>query len=168
NINVVTERLRAQVAREAESRQFESFVRLSAVLTHDLKNAIEALSLTVSNMERHFDNPEFRADAMNCVTGATDKLKALVARLSNPVMTLSGEHKRPQPIDLVPTLRRVISTLTQPVNGQHQIQVDTPENLFALVDSERIEKVAENLIINALEAMTNEPGTLSVQAGTTN
>ena len=35
NINVVTERLRAQIAREEESRQFESFVRLSAMLTHD-------------------------------------------------------------------------------------------------------------------------------------
>ena len=51
NINVVTDRLRAQIAREEESRQFESFVRLSAMLTHDLKNAIEGLSLTVGNMD---------------------------------------------------------------------------------------------------------------------
>ena len=72
NINVVTERLRAQVAREAESRQFESFVRLSAMLTHDLKNAIEGLSLTVGNMERHFDNPQFRTDALKGLTNATD------------------------------------------------------------------------------------------------
>src|ERR1041385_8666583 len=80
NINVVTEQLRAQIAREEESRQFESFVRLSAMLTHDLKNAIEGLSLTVANMERHFDNPQFRADAWKGLTSATDKLKALVAR----------------------------------------------------------------------------------------
>ena len=63
NINVVTERLRVQIAREEETRQFESFMRVSAMLTHDLKNAIEGLSLTVGNMERHFDNPQFRADA---------------------------------------------------------------------------------------------------------
>jgi methyl-accepting chemotaxis protein len=50
NINVVTERLRGKIAREEESRQFESFIRISAMLTHDLKNAIEALSLTVGNM----------------------------------------------------------------------------------------------------------------------
>ena len=41
-------------------------------------------------MERHFDNQDFRADAMKSVTGATDNLRALVDRLSNPVMTLSG------------------------------------------------------------------------------
>src|SRR6185369_4222595 len=50
NINAMTAQLRAQIAREEESRQFESFLRLSAMLTHDLKNAIEGLSLTVSNM----------------------------------------------------------------------------------------------------------------------
>src|SRR5262249_24783718 len=35
NINAMTEQLRAQIAREEESRQFDSFVRLSAMLTHD-------------------------------------------------------------------------------------------------------------------------------------
>ncbi len=68
NINVVTDQLRAQIAREEESRQFDSFMRLSAMLTHDLKNAIEGLSLTVGNMERHFDNPQFRADALKGLT----------------------------------------------------------------------------------------------------
>ena len=94
NLSLMTKQLRDQLAREAETRQFQSFVRLSAVLTHDLKNAIEALSLTVGNMERHFDNKEFRADAMKSLTGCTDNLRALVSRLSNPVATLSGEHKR--------------------------------------------------------------------------
>jgi signal transduction histidine kinase len=47
SINLMTQKMRAQIAREEETRQFQSFVRLSAVLTHDLKNAIEALSLIV-------------------------------------------------------------------------------------------------------------------------
>jgi signal transduction histidine kinase len=54
--NAMTDRLREQIAREAETRQFESFMRLSAVLTHDLKNSILALSLLVSNMEQQFDH----------------------------------------------------------------------------------------------------------------
>jgi signal transduction histidine kinase len=167
NLGLMTKQLRDQIAREAETRQFQSFVRLSAILTHDLKNAIEALSLTVANMERHFDNKDFRADAMKSVTGATDNLRALVARLSNPVMTLSGEHKRPQPVDLVPMLRRTVALIAEPASGTHQIKVDLPESLFALVDGERIPKVVENLLINALEAMTQQPGTLRVAAGTT-
>lgn len=167
NLGLMTQQLREQIARETETRQFQSFVRLSAVLTHDLKNAIEALSLTVGNMERHFDNREFRADAMKSLTACTDNLRALVARLSNPVATLSGEHKRPQPVDLGPMLRRVISMIAEPFSGKHEIKVNLPETLFALVDGERMEKVVENLIINAREAMTRERGTLSILAATT-
>ena len=166
NINVMTERLRAQIAREEESRQFESFVRLSAMLTHDLKNAIEGLSLTVTNMERHFDNPQFRADALKGLTSATDKLKALVARLARPLTSLSGEHKRPKPVDLVPVIQRVIATKAEPQRSKHTIVTRLPQSLFALVDENQIEEVLENLVLNALEAMGNG-GTLTIEAGQT-
>jgi signal transduction histidine kinase len=167
NLGLMTKQLRDQIAREAEMRQFQSFVRLSAMLTHDLKNAIEALSLTVENMERHFDDREFRVDAMKSVSGATDNLRALVARLTTPVNTLSGEHKLPRPSDLIPVLRRVISLTAEPARARHEVRVDLPETLFALVDIERLDKVAENLIINALEAMNKKSGALSIVAGIT-
>ena len=165
NINVVTERLRAQIAREEESRQFESFVRLSAMLTHDLKNAIEGLSLTVGNMERHFDNPQFRTDALKGLTSATDKLKALVARLARPLTSLSGEHKRPTNVDLVPIIQRVVAMTAEPMRGKHKIVTRLPPNLFALVDAARVEEVIENLVLNAFEAMTDVGGTLTIEAG---
>ena len=165
NVDLMTKQLREQIAREAENRQFQSFLRLSAILTHDLKNAIEALSLTVTNMERHYDNQEFRTDAMNTLRSATENLRSLVTRLSNPVTTLSGEHKRPKPVDLVPMLKRVISITAEPTRGQHVIRIMLPESLFALVDAERMIKVVENLIINALEAMAEKNGTLTIEAG---
>jgi signal transduction histidine kinase len=164
NINIMTERLREQLAREAEARQFESFVRLSAMLTHDLKNAIEALSLTVSNMELHFDNERFRADTMKSLSLATEKLKAMVARISNPVTTLSGEHKRPAPTDLAALLRRVVAMICDPAHSKYQIEFKLSGPVYALADPERIEKVIENLVINALEAM-GAGGKLTVEAG---
>ena len=167
NVGLVTKQLRDQLAREAESRQFQSFVRLSAVLTHDLKNAIEALSLIVNNMEHHYEKEEFRADAMHSLAAATDKLRALVARLSNPVNTLSGEHKRPRPVDLVPILKRVLAMTAEPARVQHEIKIDLPETLVALVDGDRMDKVMENLIINGLEAMSRKRGTLTIAAGKT-
>ena len=165
DINTMTERLRAQIAREQESRQFESFVRISAMLTHDLKNAIEGLSLTVSNMERHFDNEQFRIDALKGLTNACDKLKALVNRLSRPVSSLSGEHRRPTKTDLVPIINRVIAMTAEPMRGRHTIQTKLPATLYALADPARIEEVMENLILNALEAMHLTSGTLTVEAG---
>jgi signal transduction histidine kinase len=167
NINVVTDKLRAQIAREEETRQFESFMRLSAMLTHDLKNAIEGLSLTVGNMERHFDNPQFRSDALKGLTSATNKLKALVARLSRPLTSLSGEHKRPTNVDLVPIIQRVLAVTAEPQRSKHSIVTRLPPNLYALADEARVEEVLENLVLNALEAMTDKGGTLTIEAGQT-
>jgi signal transduction histidine kinase len=164
NLNILAERMRAQYTREAEARQFESFFRLSAMLTHDLKNSIEALSLIVSNMEKHFDNEQFRADAMKSLTSATDKLRAIVARLSRPVTSLSGEHKLPRKVDVVPILRRSIKATAEPIANQHQLNVELPAELFAVVDANRIEEVFENLILNAIEAMAHKRGTLTIAA----
>jgi signal transduction histidine kinase len=165
SVNAMTAQLREQIAREAEAHQFQSFIKLSALLTHDLKNAIEALSLTVSNMERHFDKPEFRADTMKGLTSATDKLRALVARLSNPVNTMSGEFKMPRPTDLVPLLERVLRQRAEPLSGTYEIDARLPPSLFALADAERIEKVMENLVLNSIEAMSGNGGKLTVVAG---
>ncbi len=164
NLNILAERMRAQYARESEARQFESFFRLSAMLTHDLKNAIEALSLIVSNMERHFHNEQFRADAMRSLTSATNKLRALVARLSRPVTSLSGEHKLPRRTDIAPVLQRAVKETAEPAADRHTLDVKLPSELFAVVDIDRIHEVFENLILNALEAMTANRGTLTIAA----
>lgn len=165
SFNTMKDRLREQIAREAESRQFESFIRLSAILTHDLKNSILALSLLVSNMEQQFDQEEFRADAMQSLTEATDKLRSLVAKLSEPVRSLSGEFKRPRPVDLVPVIKRVLARTVQPSASLHEVEIHLPSSLVAIADDERIERVVENLIINALEAMDTKKGKLTVEAG---
>jgi len=164
SFNIMTDRLREQMAREAEMRQFQAFLRLSAMMTHDLKNAIAALSLIVSNMELHFHREEFRADAMLSLTLATDKLRALVAKLSGPVESLSGEYKRPMPIDLVPMIQRVLDATAKQAGAIH-LETRLPDRLIAAVDAERIERVIENLVINALEAMGGNEGSLTVEGG---
>lgn len=165
DVNALTAQLREQVAREAEAQQFQSFVRLSAMLTHDLKNAIEALSLIVGNMDRNFDNEEFRADAMKSLNLATQNLRSLVTRLTNPVTTLSGEYKRPQVVDLVPVLKQAIDITAGPAESTHRIESRLPASLPAVVDSDRIGKVIENLIMNALEAMSEKGGRLTIEGG---
>jgi signal transduction histidine kinase len=116
-------------------------------------------------MERHFDNEQFRIDAMKGLTNATDKLKAIVARLSRPVSSLSGEHKRPTNTDLVPILKRVVAMTAEPAQGKHTIQTKLPASLYALADARSVEEVVENLVLNALEAMGDNSGTLTIEAG---
>lgn len=167
SFNQMTDRLKEQIAREAESRQFESFMRLSAMLTHDLKNAIAGLSLLVGNMEKQFHREDFRRDAMHSLLESTAKLRALVSKLSGPVQSLSGEHERPRPMDLVPLIGRVLTTHAAPRGELFVVATHLPEHLMATAEPERIEKVIENLVVNALEAMEPNGGTLKIEGGET-
>jgi signal transduction histidine kinase len=165
--NRMSEQLRTLIAREAESRQFQSFLRISAMVSHDLKNAIAGLSMLVSNMEKQFHREEFRADAIESLREATEKLKRTVARLSEPAKSLSGEYRiAARPIDLIPIIRRVLATQAEPSIPLYDIEARLPDTLVATVEPERIENVVENLVINALEAMGARGGRLTVEAGT--
>lgn len=166
SFNMMSEQLREHIARESETKQFESFIRISAMLTHDLKNAITGLSMLVNNMERQFHREEFRADAIAGLRDAADKLRVIVSRLSEPVKTLSGEYRRNvKPVDLVSMIKRVMENVARPSAAFYEIETQLPDTLVVPVDADRIECVVENLIINAIEAMGARGGRLTVSAG---
>jgi signal transduction histidine kinase len=71
----------------------------------------------------------------------------------------------PRPTDLVAMLKRVLSLIAEPVHAKYKIELNVPPSLLALADAERIERVIENLVINAVEAMGEKGGTLTVEAG---
>ena len=50
----------------------------------------------------------------------------------------------------------------EPLRGKHKIEMNLPPTLLALADGERIENVIENLVLNALEAMSEKSGTLTI------
>ncbi|HVF26739.1 MAG TPA: ATP-binding protein, partial [Pyrinomonadaceae bacterium] len=166
SFNLMSDRLRDHITRESETRQFESFMRLSAMLTHDLKNSIAGLSMLVQNYERRFNDEAFRADAILSLREVTERLRRTVARLSEPAKSLSGEYKRDlKPTDLVSIIKRALATIAEPSRPLYEVEAKLPESLPVVVEEERIRSVVENLMVNALEAMGARGGRLTVEAG---
>lgn len=147
--NRMAARLREMIARESEQKQFESFTRLSAVLTHDLKNSIFSLSLLVQNMERKFDREGFREDAMRTLSNSVNDLQGLVARLSDPL----AQSTLRQSSDLSLIVERVLRRIGEHAGARYEISSALLPRLSANVDAKAVERVIENLMINALEAM---------------
>ncbi|MFN2456485.1 MAG: ATP-binding protein, partial [Pyrinomonadaceae bacterium] len=58
-----------------------------------------------------------------------------------------------------------LTRMADPAAALHKIEIQLPSSLVAVADDERIEKVLENLVLNALEAMGTGKGRLSVTGG---
>ena len=158
SFNRMASRLREMIRKEGEQKQFESFARLSAVLTHDLKNQILSLSLLVNNMERKFHREGFREDAMRTLSETVNNLQNLVAKLSDPRTPTKRIREKSNLTQLV---ERVIQRTAAQAPNKYQVSSQLTPELVANVDGKAIERVIENLVINALEAMP-EGGSLRV------
>jgi signal transduction histidine kinase len=150
SFNRMASRLREMIRKEGEQKQFESFARLSAVLTHDLKNQILSLSLLVNNMERKFHREGFREDAMRTLSETVNNLQNLVSKLSDPRTPTKRIREKSNVTMLV---ERVLQRTAAQATNKYKVSTQLTPELFATVDGKAIERVIENLIINALEAM---------------
>jgi signal transduction histidine kinase len=65
-----------------QAKEMEAFQVMSAFFIHDLKNLASRLSPVTQNLPVHFDNPEFRGDALETISQSLDKINGMCNRLS--------------------------------------------------------------------------------------
>ena len=69
-------------ARLRQAGEVEAFQTVSTFFVHDLKNLASRLSLTMENLPKHFDDPEFRADALRVISGSVASIDDMCSRLA--------------------------------------------------------------------------------------
>ena len=136
----------------SESRQFETFNRLSAFLVHDLKNVVAQLSLIVRNAERHGDKREFIDDAFQTVGDAVDKMNRMLSNLRQMQVDVTSDDE----IDLNELCTEAID---RKADNQPRPTLDklADEHLIVHGPRERLLSVVEHLLQNAVDA-TDEGG----------
>jgi putative PEP-CTERM system histidine kinase len=131
----------------AASRELGAFHTMSTFFVHDLKNAAASLNLMLKNLPIHFDDPEFRADALRGIGNATRRIEEMIGRLS---------AFRQQP-----ALARVDTDLNQLVAAvldefELTADIELSRGLQPLprvaIDREAIKSVVTNLVMNARDA----------------
>jgi putative PEP-CTERM system histidine kinase len=145
----LAERLRS--AKEAEAFQL-----VSTFFVHDLKNLASRLSLTMQNLPAHFDNPEFRSDALGIMSSSVGRINQMCERLT----MLRGK------IELQLSecdLNKLIEATLTDFKGTLKARVEQALQPLpkAVLDSSQIHNVLTNLIMNANDAV-NSNGVIHV------
>ena len=140
--------------RLAESRQFETYNRLTAFVMHDLKNLTAQLQLVVHNAERHKRKPEFVDDAIATIANSVDRMSRLLAQLTQGH---AAEQRRV--VDLAELVARVIHRAGNraPVPTLKVVEPCSTE-----ADPDRLMMVLEHVVRNAQDASA-ESGSVTIE-----
>ena len=130
-----------------DAKQMEALQCMSAFFVHDFKNLANKLSLTLQNLPKHLDNPEFRKDAIKSISNSVEKIRSM----SDKLVSLS------QKIELnleIVGLNELASAAAAELNGALEGKIIRKfHSLPDLhLDTTHFRKVITNLILNAQEA----------------
>jgi PAS domain S-box-containing protein len=144
---------REQAARreaEAASRAKDEFL---AMLGHELRNPLSAISSAVEVLNRGGANEALATNARNIIGRQTRHLARLMEDLLDVARVISGKVVLSrQPLELSALVQRLLSTLQ--LTGQtqqHDLQLQLQEGVWVDADATRIEQVVNNLVTNALK-----------------
>jgi putative PEP-CTERM system histidine kinase len=131
-----------------QAKEMEAFQTMSAFFVHDLKNMTSTLNLMLQNLPVHFNDPEFRADALRGISKTVEHINRLIGRLSQ----LRHELQiKPVESDLNGLVAKALA------GWEEAVGVSLIKNLRplpkVLLDQEQILKVVTNLVLNAREAV---------------
>lgn len=140
--------------RLAESRQFETYNRLTAFVMHDLKNLTAQLQLVVHNAEKHKRKPEFVDDAIATIANSVDRMSRLLTQLTQGQ---AAEQRRS--IDLAELLARVVQRAS---NRRPCPTLQIVSSCVTEADPDRLTMVLDHIIRNAQDA-TGEHGEVDVE-----
>jgi len=142
--------------RLAQSRAFEGFSRLSSFIIHDLKNSVSALSMLTQNARQRFDEPEFRVDALKTLTRTVERMQKLIGRLSSRQAAAELEFES---VPLAELVRDTVVSIPRGPALNLELALDDEPSVKG--DTDAIQRVIQNLIGNAAEAMDGE-GTITL------
>jgi len=129
-------------------RELQAFQAMSTFFVHDLKNAASSLSLMLQNLPEHFDDPEFRQDALRGIGSTVQRIKQIIERLGSLRKKLELE---PAATDL----NALVEGILVEMGGGGGVGVF--KNLQPLptiqVDPDQLSTVVANLVLNAQEAV---------------
>jgi putative PEP-CTERM system histidine kinase len=140
------------------SREMESFNKLSSFILHDLKNFISMLSLLLQNAEERLKNPDFQKSVLITISDTVERMKNLITKLSTPSAGIKLDLKN---CDLNKIVQNILDKMKVTNFSRIKTSLDFGSLPLVRCDQTQIEKVFQNLVLNALEAMP-EGGILSI------
>ena len=142
------------------AERLASLGRLVAGVAHEVRNPLATIRLRVQMCRRDTGDPKVKESCFVALE-EIERLNGIVNRLLSFARPINLQL---EPVDLKGLVQERIRSFEEAaLHGQVQLMTNLPNKSFlAVVDKDRMAQVFDNIIQNALEAMAEGGGTLSV------
>ncbi len=156
---------------ELEENEIESWQRLIRVLTHEIMNSITPISSLASTVNEILTDPEtneihpekLTADDIESITTAMSTIESRSKGLLNFVEIYRNLTRIPKPNfrhfqmhELFDRVYELLKPKLEALDIQCECKV-FPDDLMLLADPDLIDQVVINLLLNAIDAVKNQP-----------
>jgi two-component system nitrogen regulation sensor histidine kinase NtrY len=168
DFNRMTEQLIEHRDRMIQAERVAAWRELARRLAHELKNPLFPLQITIENLQRARETPQFEEvfrESTTTLLAELDNLKTIVGRFSDFAKMPAPEL---EPMDLNRAVREVVKLFDAQIRAPGRppvaVALQLDENLAGIeADPEQMRRALRNLILNALDAMPAEGARLTVR-----
>ncbi|MHA4740516.1 tetratricopeptide repeat-containing sensor histidine kinase [Dyadobacter sp. MSC1_007] len=149
---------------EALEKSNHNFARLIKVVAHDLRNPIGGINALSSLMQEDDITADEAREFIQLIHESSNSCLNLITDLLQTDFEFNEAELKKEPIDLAPFLKQAVTLLTFRANEkQQQLTLDDTTNATLTADRDKLLRVLNNLIVNAIK-FTPDGGTIRVQA----
>lgn len=157
-VRSATRALLEQQAGLARNERLAAVGELAAGIAHELRNPLAGIQMSCVNLRSEIEDP----DKIQRVSLVIDELKRM-ARLLNELLDLSKHTPAPvTELDLPAMIRELVTLLRYQIPPTIQLRFEGPEHLLCQLPASRIRQCLLNLILNAAEAIGQQPGLITI------
>ena len=167
DFNRMTEQLVEHRDRMLQAERVAAWRELARRLAHELKNPLFPLQITIENLQRARETPQFEEvfrESTTTLLAELDNLKTIIGRFSDFAKMPAPEL---EPVNLNQVALEVVKLFDAQIHAPGrpavEVKLDLADNLADVpADPEQIRRALRNLVLNALDAMP-AGGTLALR-----
>jgi len=161
-LNSMVEELQKRQVQLVQAQKLSSIGTLASGIAHQLNNPLNNISTSAQILaEEMVGKSDFADKMMNNIAQETLRARDIVKGLLE-----FSRHKdfAPAPYPIRSVLEGAVRLVSSQTGPRIAIHLDVPDHLTMLVDRQRLQEAFINLIINAIQAIGPEGGTIDIKA----
>ncbi|CAG1021472.1 partial Sporulation kinase D, partial [Methylococcales bacterium] len=159
-VRVATQALLEQQANLARSERLAAVGEMAAELAHEIRNPLAGIQMAFNNLRREINN-EIQSERVELISS---ELKRLTVLLNDLLNQSKHSPENAKTFDLSVLIKDLVTLARYQIPENVLLNFETPQVLFVHLPESVIRQVLLNLILNSVEALEGNSGSIMIKA----